>query len=429
MNIPKGWRKGRLGEECSLEIGGTPSRNVPLYWDDVKEHDNIWVSIRDLNRREIVQTSEHITDAGVRHSNVKLQPQGTILLSFKLSIGRVAVAGIPLYTNEAIVGLQPRRMSHDFLYQGLQTWDLLKGVDQAIKGATLNKTKLKVIEFCFPESDDEQVKIAEVLSMLDSAIEQNEAMIKKQERIKAGLMQDLFLLGIDLDGELRSEATHTFQNSSVGRIPSDWRVLRLESIGTWASGGTPSKANPSYWGDEVPWICPRDMKTFDLTKTNDSLTRAGVRHGSREVPAKTVFIVVRGMILAHTFPVCITSRPTAFNQDVKAVVVNLDIDARFFAYWLTSHANDLLKLATSSTHGTKRFDMKELFDVHIAIPEKDEQQRIVSQLDKISAQIEANTKGASKLRSVRSGLMRDLLTGTKLVTKLLEPIQRVLEAV
>ena len=73
MTIPIGWKKNVLGERCSIEIGGTPSRNVPAYWDDTKETGNLLVSIRDLNQRVITRTAEHISDAGVKHSNVKLQ--------------------------------------------------------------------------------------------------------------------------------------------------------------------------------------------------------------------------------------------------------------------------------------------------------------------------------------------------------------------
>lgn len=110
----------------------------------------------------------------------------------------------------------------------------------------------------------------------------------------------------------------------------------------------------------------------------------------------------------------------AFNQDVKAIVVKSNVDARFLGYWLVSHANDLLKITTTATHGTKRFDMKELTDVGIAIPEKDEQERIVSRLDALEAQIDVNRKRAAKLQSLKTALMQDLLTGKKRVTTLLE---------
>jgi type I restriction enzyme S subunit len=230
MSSAKDWETGQLGDLCSIEIGGTPSRNAPEYWDTSKQTDNLWVSIKDLNNGVVTKTAEQITDLGVKHSNVKLQATGTVLLSFKLTIGRVGVAGVPLYTNEAIAGLRSDALDPDYLFQGLQYWDLLQGVDQAIKGATLNKEKLKAIEFEYPPGKPEQSKIAEVLSMVDRAIEQTEALIAKQQRIKTGLMQDLLTRGIDDHGNLRSEQTHEFKDSPLGRIPIEWEVKRLEHL-------------------------------------------------------------------------------------------------------------------------------------------------------------------------------------------------------
>jgi type I restriction enzyme S subunit len=139
------------------------------------------------------------------------------------------------------------------------------------------------------------------------------------------------------------------------------------------------------------------------------------------MPEKTVFIVVRGMILAHTFPVCIANRPMAFNQDVKAIAAGPAVEARFLAYWLVSQAENVLKLTTTATHGTRRFDMKELFDVVMPIPGKEEQTRVVTRLDAAEEQIDSNRKIARKLRCLKIGLMRDLLTGRRRVTALLEP--------
>lgn len=78
-----------LGEICDVRIGGTPSRSNPAYF----EGDNLWVSIAEMNGQIITDTKEKITDDAVAHSNVKLIPKGKTLLSFKLSIGKVAITG------------------------------------------------------------------------------------------------------------------------------------------------------------------------------------------------------------------------------------------------------------------------------------------------------------------------------------------------
>jgi type I restriction enzyme S subunit len=109
-----------------------------------------------------------------------------------------------------------------------------------------------------------------------------------------------------------------------------------------------------------------------------------------------------------------------FNQDVKAIVGSPDVDPRFLAYWFVSNGSKLLKITTTATHGTKRFDMNELFKVSIALPKKREQVRIVERLDAAEIEIANNRRMAAKLHSLRSGLMQDLLSGRKRVTPLLE---------
>jgi type I restriction enzyme, S subunit len=115
----------------------------------------------------------------------------------------------------------------------------------------------------------------------------------------------------------------------------------------------------------------------------------------------------------------------AFNQDVKAIVASTEVDPRFLAYWFVSNGSKLLKITTTATHGTKRFDMKELFEVPIALPKKPEQARIVERLDAAEMEITSNRKMAAKLRSLRSGLMQDLLSGRKRVTPLLDTSRRI----
>ena len=109
----------------------------------------------------------------------------------------------------------------------------------------------------------EQAKIAEVLSTVDRAIEQTEALIAKQQRIKTGLMQDLLTRGIDEHGNLRSEQTHEFKDSPLGRIPVEWDVKALDEIvdesitygivqaGPHVDGGVPYIRTGDMRGDEI----------------------------------------------------------------------------------------------------------------------------------------------------------------------------------
>lgn len=128
---------------CNILIGGTPSRKNMEYYNNGT---NLWVSISEMNGQVIYDTKEKITDDAVKHSNVKLIPAGTTLLSFKLSIGKTAIAGKDLYTNEAIAGLIPKDLKKVenkylfYLFNG-QLIDLSTSGNKAF-GKSLNSTYL-----------------------------------------------------------------------------------------------------------------------------------------------------------------------------------------------------------------------------------------------------------------------------------------------
>jgi type I restriction enzyme S subunit len=355
-------------------------------------------------------------------SNAKrIASSGSVLLSVRAPVGKTNIADRDYVIGRGLAAIFATEIDQNYLAHYLAYSESeFRNVSQGSTFEAINATELKGWPVEFPVSRFEQIKIADILSTVDLAIEQTEALIAKQQRIKTGLMQDLLTRGIDEHGNLRSEPTHQFKDSPVGRIPVEWEVVALGDAGTWSSGGTPPKSTPRFWGDEVPWVCPKDMKTFDLTDTIDSLTEVGAKYGSKLMPAGTVFIVIRGMILAHTFPVGNAIRSMAFNQDIKAVVTRPNIEGRYLAYWLSAHGHDILKIATTATHGTKRFDMDDLLAVNVAVPTLSEQSRIVRAFDELQQAIDLNNKHAKKLRSLKTALMQDLLTGQVRVTPLLD---------
>ena len=136
----------------------------------------------------------------------------------------------------------------------------LPDLTKASHGSTMQHITRKELErFAapFPMYEHEQAKIAEVLSTVDRAIEQTEALIAKQQRIKTGLMQDLLTRGIDEHGNLRSEQTHEFKDSPLGRIPMEWACDRLGLHLTTIEQGW----SPDCDGDPAPVGCWGVLKT------------------------------------------------------------------------------------------------------------------------------------------------------------------------
>jgi type I restriction enzyme S subunit len=152
------------------------------------------------------------------------------------------------------------------------------------------------------------------------------------------------------------------------------------------------------------------MKSFQLAATQDTVTPRGVEAGSRTVPEGSVFLVVRGMILAHTFPVCVAGRTMAFNQDVKALIPAPDVNGRFLGHWFVGHAHDMLGLVTESTHGTKRIDLRDLTGFPTRLPSAPEQVWVAEVLDTVDDAIRGTEQVIAKLEQVKRGLLHDLLT-------------------
>jgi type I restriction enzyme S subunit len=125
------------------------------------------VAISDMNQGRVVgRTKETITDKAIRECNCKQVATGTVLYSFKLSIGKVSIAAVPLYTNEAIAAFAVRdasRLWPEFLYWSLKGLDVSNSVNKAAKGKTLNKKKLQELTVDFPPIAEQQ-RIAGVLN-------------------------------------------------------------------------------------------------------------------------------------------------------------------------------------------------------------------------------------------------------------------------
>jgi type I restriction enzyme S subunit len=415
----EGWDIGLLGEVCSITIGGTPSRANPAYWDIDKSTENLWVSIRDLNQRIITDTAEYLTKEGVKNSNVKKLLEGTVLLSFKLTIGRVAIAGKDLYTNEAIAGLCNSNIFPNFLYYGLQQWDLLQGVDQAIKGATLNKQKLNKIQFNYPKSIKEQEKIAEVLSAIDRAIAKTETIIAKQQRIKTGLMQDLLTKGIDEHGNIRSEATHEFKDSRLGRIPVEWEVepieQKLERIIDYR-GRTPKKVT-----EGVPLLTAKNVRDGFIEKEPqefiaDSDYNSWMTRGIPEV-GDVLFTTEAPMGNVASIP----NYRIALAQRLLTLCPKINELSQDFLFWILhwKRTTERFELLTSGSTvvGVKQSVFRK---VNFTFPSYIEQQRICAVLNSHD-EINKNEKHKlKKIQRLKTGLMQDLLTGKVRVTNLLK---------
>jgi type I restriction enzyme, S subunit len=172
-------------------------------------------------------------------------------------------------------------------YNVLFNIDKVKNLGEGTTFAEISKTALSTVELDFPTSLPEQTKIAEILSTVDRAIEQTAAFIAKQQRIKTGLMQDLLTSGINEHGNIRSEQTHKFKDSPLGRIPVEWKVFEINTM--CSDIVDCPHTTPIYKEHGIPCIRTADMQPghllldtafcVDETSYQDRVSRLVVRFG------------------------------------------------------------------------------------------------------------------------------------------------------
>jgi len=278
------WQTKKLGNLCQIELGKTPYRGNNKFWDTEKHTNNVWLSIADLLNTEgnvILDSKEYISENGTELC--KIVKEGTLLASFKLTLGRLAFAGKDLYTNEAIAALtikSEKEISNNYLYRYLSFFDwhgAVKG-DIKIKGKTLNKAKLKEIDILFPPLP-EQHRIVKILDKIFEEIE------KAKENTEKNLQnaKDLF------DSYLRSIFTN-----------SKWVEKTLKDISIEFSRGK-SKHRPrndkKLYGGKYPFIQTGGIRNSDhfINKYSQTYNEVGLKQ-SKLWPKGTICITIAANI-------------------------------------------------------------------------------------------------------------------------------------
>ena len=202
--------KVKLSQAFDLQMGKTPARNNAIYWGgNIK-----WVSIADIGSsgKYISETKECITEAGVRESGIKKVPKGTVIMSFKLSIGKTAITAEDMYTNEAIMAFIDKGIydvDPNYFYHLCSGIDWTQGSNKAVMGLTLNKATLSEKEIELP-SIEEQHEIAAILDKVSQLIS-----LRKQQLAKLGeLVKSRF---IELFGDPLSNP-HGFDKVALSEL-------------------------------------------------------------------------------------------------------------------------------------------------------------------------------------------------------------------
>jgi type I restriction enzyme S subunit len=200
-------------------------------------------------------------------------------------------------------------------------------------------------------------------------------------------------------------------------LPPGWTWASLGELGKTAGGGTPPKSNPAYWTNgRIPWISPKDMKADVVGDVPDKITRIALDNSAAKlIPAGSLLMVIRSGILNHTFPVAISDRAAAVNQDLKTLTVHAGICPWYIKRFLEHRNREIVHNLVKDGTTVASVDVDRLFALRLPIAPSGEQERITAIIDELFGEIEAGEQELQRacegLAAYRRAVLKAAVTG------------------
>ena len=387
--IPEDWEVKKLEEVATVIMGQSPNSNS--YNED---EDGIPFFQGNAEFGRMYPTIKKWCNEPLKIANPM-----DILISVRAPVGAVNINQVQSCIGRGLSAIRASdNIDFKYLYYSLLTSE--KILNSSAQGSTftaINSGDLKNLKIKIPPLK-EQEKIAEILSTVDSQIDDTEKLIEKSKELKKGLMQKLLTKGIG-----HSE----FKKTEVGEIPFDWEIKTLESI---ASVIDSLHETPKYIDNGISMIRVVDInggyiQTTKTVKVSDETYKKFTR---KYTPRKGDIIMSRvgsyGLVsyLRDNNKVCL-------GQNI--VVINTDINKKFLFYALSSQyiKNEIDKVTVGSSQ--KSLSLANIKKLHIVLPTSSEQVNISNILESIDKNIEEYINKLEELKYLKKGLMQQLLTG------------------
>ncbi|MDI3464989.1 MAG: Type I restriction-modification system, specificity subunit S [Nitrospira sp.] len=416
------WRKVILGSLAKkLVNGGTPPTGVERFWNGKIP----WVTGADFTSSGIGEFRRFVSEEAVTQTSTNVIERGQLLIVTRTGVGKLAIAPCDIAISQDITGfyVDEDQVTPDFLYHRMRRG--IEDLKRLNQGTSINGIVRGDLISYFVELPPlaQQRRIAEILSTVDEAIEQTEALIAKYQQIKAGLMHDLFTRGVMPDGQLRptrAQAPHLYKESPLGWIPKEWDCFTVEEL--LEKSACPMRSGPfgsallknELVNEGIPLLGidniyqERFVPTFSRFVSYRKFTEL-MRYSvlPRDVIITIMGTVGRCCVVPDSVTQALSSKHlwtmTFDNNRVLPDLVCWQLNhARWVKDWFARYSQGaVMEAIQSSTLRTLR----------LPVPHIEEQGLIRSRYRSSSHRIDVEQQHLDKLKQIKYGLMHDLLTG------------------
>ena len=263
---------------------------------------------------------------------------------------------------------------------------------------------------------EEQTQIANFLdhetAKIDTLIDKQQQLIKLLKEKRQAVISHAVTKGLNPDAPMKDSGVKW-----LGEVPVHWEIVPLKHLCSFSGGGTPSKDNLSYWtGGDIPWVSPKDMKTFWLSNTQDKVTSRAVNESSTNyVDIGGLLMVVRSGILQRTIPIAINTVQVTLNQDMKALRLNTRMKVEYAANFILGNVTSLLLEWSKEGATVESIEQEYLSGSLFPVPPINEQfeinKKIKEQMGDFQRLENQATKAISLMRERRIALISAAVTG------------------
>lgn len=399
----KRWQRVKLKECAKFQEGYVnPSQTVPEYFgNDVK-----WLRANDLNNSYVYDTSRRLSKKGFESAgkSALLFKPDTLVISKSGTIGRLGILKDYMCGNRAVINIEVDKTVCDNLFIFYSLLTKQKFIEDMGTGSVQKNLYISVLaelEIDLPPLPIQR-RIADILSALDEKIELNRQTNATLEAIAQAIFKEWFV-DFNFPG-----ATGEMVESELGMIPSGWRVGKLGDFGNIVCGKTPSKANPIFFGGDVPFIKIPDMHTkVFITETEDTLTFDGA------ISQKNKFIHPYSLIvscIATVGLVALTSQKSQTNQQINAIVPS-NPNSIFYLYFVATDLRNVLQDLGSGGSATLNVNTSSFSNIACVIPSETILESFDLLVRPVFETILANDQETATLAALRDNLLPKLMNG------------------
>ena len=406
--IPANWGIAKIKHLYAFQTGWTPSTGNAAYFDG----DIPWANISDIGVEKIIyDTSKHITEEAVKNSSMDITPKGSLLYSFKLSVGQVSFCGRDMYTNEAIASFLPNDNNDlRYLYYAAPIF-IIKNANENIYGAKLLNQDLIKNAIVLKLPLEEQVRIADYL---DKKCDEIDAIIAAKEKTnellkerRQSIIYEAVTKGLDPTVPMKDSGIEW-----IGEIPESWNCKKIKYAFSLVAGATPKSGNEEYWDGDIIWITPADYTTEDIYiyEGHKTITTEGLNScATTMIPEESIVFSKRapiGLVAINKVPLCT-------NQGCISCIPNKDIDSKFYYYVMSAFTKEFDLFGSGTTF--KEISAEAFANFVLPNTRIEEQIEIAEYLDlkcqEINDLISSNNATIKKLKEYRQSVIYEAVTG------------------